>query len=98
MRYIKQSGSAAIEMCAAIPILAIGIVVLVQFSTLILTSMQKLSAAESKVASAMRESMSPLSAIKNEWPCLEDVPIGKEGHLTNDTQEVIFVTDPICKN
>lgn len=77
-------GSASIEMAAALPMLALCMLVMVQVFGVFVDASQRLQAADARVAEAMRNHMSLGSEHGFEWPCLERIAVGSEGSVTID--------------
>ena len=80
----NNKGSASIEMAAALPMLALCMLVMVQVFDVFIDASQRLQAADALVSQSMREHMSRNAAHDFEWPCLERVAVGSEGKVTID--------------
>lgn len=80
----NDRGSASIEMAAALPMLALCMIVMVQVFSVFVDASQRLQVADAQVAQAMREHMSLTSEHGIEWPCLEQVEVGSDGRVTID--------------
>lgn len=78
----NNRGSASIEMAAALPMLALCMLVMVQVFDVFIDASQRLQVADAQVAQAMREHMSLDSEHGIEWPCLERIAVGSEGKVT----------------
>ena len=68
-------------MAAALPLVALCMIVMVQVFGVFVDASQRLQAADALVAQAMREHMSLASEHGFEWPCLEHVAVGSEGRV-----------------
>ena len=77
----NNKGSASIEVAAALPMLALCMLVMVQVFGVFVGASQRLQAADARVAEAMRNHMSLASEHGLEWPCLEYVAVGSEGKV-----------------
>lgn len=77
----NQRGSASIELAAAMPLVALCMLVMVQVFDVFVDASRRLHAADAQVAEAMREHMSLDSDHGIEWPCLEHVSVGSDGRV-----------------
>lgn len=80
----NERGSASIEMAAALPLLALCMLVMVQVFGVFVDASRRLSVADAHVAEAMRNHMSLAVDHAHEWPCLEHVVVGNEGRVVVD--------------
>ncbi len=77
----NDKGSASIEMAAALPLVVLCMLVMVQIFGAFITAQQRLQLADARVAEAMRNHMSLDADHAFEWPCLERVAVGIEGRV-----------------
>lgn len=78
----NNRGSTSIEMAAALPMLALCMILMVQIFGVFIDASQRLQAADARVAEAMRNHMSRNADHAFEWPCLERIAVGSEGKVT----------------
>ncbi len=80
-QFNRSEGQAAIEMAVALPLLALFLLITVQFFHVGAMAMKNLMYAEYQIAEAIQEWMSPDSDHESGWPCLEDIPVGADGRV-----------------
>lgn len=81
---IGEKGSAAIELAAALPLLALCMIVMVQLMSVFVEAQRDLMAADVRIAETMRSHMNLEADHAFEWPCLERVAVGSEGRVVID--------------